>query len=1558
MKTNMAPKAVKEYISARRQKKKWLIAVACLACAVVFCTIYALTLPAITLEAGKLAESAQASQDQTASNETEANERTSQSASATAASNEGPNSVTEASEKSSAAEENAEEEIQPLANDEFSGVENFWLWMWAWDSKEAKDYVMAGCYDTSGAGKQPIQNKVLEQDDNRYLIPVSYFETAYGSYGYSFDPEDTANCPITYAPNAYYSNANRTYASYVQVGENWYVQIQDTTLNPENGAKMTPPRSNVYYRNYKTVTDAVTPSSTVINMFDYWITDQDAPDDNDDGTNHFFNGINANHALKFRKGANANGNWNNWTGTAGLPYQGIVASTLQDGYPALSGNEDVFKPEPSTLGNVENDVNLKESLKYLFDPSYDGDSAAYRSVHRNVGGLLQVDNAGYYYYNSQKNFAELDEKTNQVTLYEDWGVKHGGSSPDGQFFPFNKMPEVADLVSTDSAINHYFGMTLTSRFVQRPGGYADSGQEVPTTFEFAGDDDVWIFIDNVLVADLGGIHDRTSVSIDFHSGDVIIANEGGAQTKSTTLKAAFEEAGMDITDPDSWRDNTFADNTYHTLKFYYLERGNTDSNLDLKYNLTAIPSTGICKVDQYGEEVEGATFAVYAAEKGGNDDYHYLDNVKGTRVDLPQKYSFNLDKTDEKKYGDIVDSGGNTLVKALYTGTTNAAGQMIFLDEDKMPYTLKELEELFGTHFILREIQVPEGYRLVSDEIYLEIVNHKLLSCNNTYGSGVWASSNLLVTAPNTLKMVDDSEQPYYDFDTDTTNGTLFAVVLKYEGKADTGELSKQNNWKPVYGSDLDGYTVTQVDDNASGDDFINAVIKTAKAAKDYGDVEFQLGGSGMELNLTNLPGDINSYYYMLGDSEKENTKYTVAYYWSSETDWEKITAANTKRVDADQTTGIHSFSRSFGADINVPNINNRLLVQKLDEDSTLVNGAKFALYKVEEDASGIHYVDTNGNKVSLGENYTIEPKTGIIERGDATIKPVEVETTAYNEFAGEQGTAIFTNLSEGTYYVREISAPDGYEINNTESMVLVTKDAIYANAGTADDGVRVARGPGYVVSTLAAFATEGDIDRTLTWIYTKLAVNTKDAGTFQFNLDDTTTNWELKKNSSDEDMLTYLKYSASDTNRLFNYSLNKDREVDMQKKETVKVTQEGEDTRRLYTDEGWASLKIYQDSDYNDEAFLDGADYTDLTKYGPREGDIYNLFSRSTYIQVTDKRGGGDLEISKTVEKAPEKSNDTFTFTVKLTDSQDKALTGDYTYKVYQGNGEMGRTPATDENGKEITGTLTGGTGEIILSDRQVAVIENLPAGTKYTITETADRAYGTTAREKVLNDAGEKSYENYKFGIGEKREVSGELYWKIEAQEDGTTKADTTSTVEFTNTGLPDLSIVKADTADSNKKLSGAKFSLYYEAQTDEGTCNTYYVAGGTTAGGWTTAESEAAELTSDSEGKITFSHIPDGTYYLIEKEAPPGYNLLSGPVVLTVAGGKVTSAQLATTNYDISEDGLTVTVTNSAGYELPNTGGNGTTLFTIGGLLLMAGAAGCGYSLRRRRERRDMN
>ena len=523
----------------------------------------------------------------------------------------------------------------------------------------------------------------------------------------------------------------------------------------------------------------VTPTGTVINLFDYWAVYNGAQYDEDgnltggdysEQTEGNLNaGINAGHFLKFTRNQDTQGTGtaNAWTTTV-KPLQGIVQSTLQNGVPVLT---------KGLTSGAAGSASTAESLAYLFDP----DTAnAYRNTYRNVGGLLQVDSQGYYYYDSRENFAELNADTKQFTLYDQGGVHPSGSSPEGQFFPFDSFADVAESYSGTDDVNHYFGMTMTTRFVHRHDGYTAANSSTPVIFEFAGDDDVWIFVDDVLVADLGGIHNRASVKIDFSTGEIII-NEGTAYESNTTLYDMFAAAGKEDdvewsvdTDGDGHSD-TFANNTYHTLRFFYLERGNTDSNLHLKYNLASYPPTGITKVNQYGDAVSGAEFSVYRA------DANY--NITNT---IP-----------------------------VYTGVTDGSGQMVFVDRDNMPYTMDELENMFGEYFVLKETGVPPGYRLVSDEIHLHIQNSVPL-CKNTWNSGVWADTNLLVSAPNTVKLATDTYNNssfVSAVNSDgTENGTIFAVVLKYTGDdvgaASAANLSSKDNWAPLYGTAADGFIV------------------------------------------------------------------------------------------------------------------------------------------------------------------------------------------------------------------------------------------------------------------------------------------------------------------------------------------------------------------------------------------------------------------------------------------------------------------------------------------------------------------------------------------------------------------------------------------------------------------------------------------------------------------------------------------------------------------------------------------------------------------------------
>lgn len=624
------------------------------------------------------------------------------------------------------------------------------------------------------------------------------------------------------------------------------------------------------------IVQGISPLGTTIHLFDYWIETQTADDSKPDPSASFLSkGINSGHALLFGKGMGGNenniGEWNRWTKDA-TPYPDIVKSKLGgDGYPQLNLSDKLADTlHESKDGN--------QSLAYLFDPEIPADGKA---SYPNVKGLLQVDENGYYYYDSSKNYAVYYQDVNSFVLYDHPGVKNGGASTEvGNFFPFNAVTEAPDtsdgvlmstVSSTDSSINHYFGVHMSTRFIQLNGGLT-AGKRV--TYEFSGDDDVWVFIDGVLVADLGGIHDAASVKIDFSTGKITINDTEQEKTLGELLGGT---AG------------TLADNTQHTLDFFYLERGNVDSHMELKYNLVTQPESSLIKIDQLGDPVPGAKFSLYAA------------NASGT---------------------------------AIATGTTDREGRFIFMDpKDSTPLTIQELYDLYGkqtNNLIVKETCTPAGYRTIDQvELYFceSIRGEVLLLSNSIWDKGAYAMPKVTVSASDSIALLKTETEGEEAISLEN-DPLMFAVVLQKQGE-------NGNDWRPVYGDPIHGWHV-EPDSNW------DSVLRAAKANP----YVFQLTSEGSyQVTIENLPGDIKTYYHICG--KEDEAQYTVEYYYTEAENLDEATKGDTRRIDSQNKK--HPLERSFSMDLYITNIKNRLLVQKVDQAGKPLVGETFALYKEED---------------------------------------------------------------------------------------------------------------------------------------------------------------------------------------------------------------------------------------------------------------------------------------------------------------------------------------------------------------------------------------------------------------------------------------------------------------------------------------------------------------------------------------------------------------------------------------------------------------------------------
>lgn len=810
----------------------------------------------------------------------------------------------------------------------------------------------------------------------------------------------------------------------------------------------------VPYSNHTVKT--VNPTDTTVNLFDYWVVDGD--NDKSATVNNINGGINKGHQLKFNSGAGTG--INKWTGKSVIDGSGrlsFVKKKLVGGYPSIDAG--------AYTSYGSSDKYTDESLAYLFNnASQENHQQDGKAVYNNVQGLFQLENGYYVYdsYGSKGNYAVYNYTTNSFNVYDKAGVYKDSVSSDnlGQFFPFDsadkvfeeKNSQLSPLKITDGTndqLNHHFGMSMTTEFVQPNGGKTADNKDM--IFEFSGDDDVWVYIDGVLVGDLGGIHEKATLKINFATGEVKVGHIDGAngtkkEIETTNIKTKFQAAGADTT---NFSGNTFSNSTKHTLSFFYLERGAGASNMSLKFNLTTLPSSEVEKVDQNGEAVQGATFALYQSDENWT-----------------------------------VPDGA----KPVARGTTKANGQLVLMksDEKSDDSVLSFDEEHADGHdyFVLKEEGLPEGYRssLTSSttatpgELHLQ---YKQAAASGTGGVAVapettvttadgkqWTGSRMwlnggYLAAKETISLSketkDNKKNPI-------SSGTTFAVVLKLTGAGE--DHKSEDAWTAVTGNPLEGYKLCSA----------HGIAGAVKAAKSADTSVFAVNTKGdYEVTVRSLPGDIEKYAAMMTD--KSQSEYTVAVYHTTASSLAEATIDNTSMVQ------YQTINRQFSTVIHLTNVQNRLFVQKVDDLGKPVNGATFELYQAK---------DVTGDS----------PSTYAIKSGAEPYDTVQANGTTYPYDI--EGAACFpldsikhAPLIKGTYYLRESLSPDGYEINSTITKVIVDDSGVYVDAGEENDGVHSMSGPGSLIASLAQFGSPGSIDNTLTHIKGKLqsATNTDDKG-------------------------------------------------------------------------------------------------------------------------------------------------------------------------------------------------------------------------------------------------------------------------------------------------------------------------------------------------------------------------------------------------------------------------------------------------------------------------------
>lgn len=316
---------------------------------------------------------------------------------------------------------------------------------------------------------------------------------------------------------------------------------------------------------------------------------------------------------------------------------------------------------------------------------------------------------------------------------------------------------------------------------------------------------------------------------------------------------------------------------------------------------------------------------------------------------------------------------------------------------------------------------------------------------------------------------------------------------------------------------------------------------------------------------------------------------------------------------------------------------------------------------------------------------------------------------------------------------------------------------------------------------------------------------------------------------------------------------------------------------------------------------------------------------------------------ITKTADKATVNIGDVVTYTVKGS-IPDTTGYSEYVYKIHD-TLSNGLDFVNDADGTAVTGNTLK--VKVAFEDATDASV----APTTATIDTNNSRTMTLNLSAWVGNNQENKGKE-FTVTYYAKVNKNAVVEEKNKAQlEYGNKPGETTTTTPSeAKTPTYPLDINKTKTG-SQEKLAGAKFKLYSNKDdADAANDNAIKVSAVADKAGHyvvdptsTTTEFESVASIEGKGYNLHVNGLAAGTYYLVETEAPAGYNKLTDPIVIKITKSTDTEVN----NWTISKGGKEETdkiidVENSTGSILPSTGGMGTIAFAVVAAILVFGVA----------------